>query len=691
VTVEIEALDDGVGLRVRDAAEGEQFALRTDRPVDPNPASTDEFEMPVDAAVAVDAGELHLPLFGSAEFLLDGDVVHRTESPETVELLDRDTYEVDVSPPAAKTYVKVCDAAVAARYTDDHLYLEAAPATRLVVGVRSHHDRPEATVTTTDDPRDLLRAVSTFGSALKTHTPDRSWPTLRGHPPALERGDELHVPDAVAPPDTGVTLEVPPEYGPMYTVAPLAYYLGATVEPGAEPRLRAAGRAHEFDPGALASEVRDCLEHVFTLDGVVRSAGRYSFRSAQADELDERVTVDYEALFELPLDERTAAYLDVPRSATEGLVDWHLTADVAPDPAYAPALPSVVDELALVRSPPPDADRATLSPAPDAFPEPDANEALARSAVDAAAAPADVVVPEDPGTAGHVWAAEGFAVGAANPTVGSFRRAFDWPSGTDPLDVHVVYNDARLDAPDETPYGAHPTAETTVRTSHSLTTRELSAALREDTDFLHFVGHVTDDGMVCPDGELDVRTLATTGVSAFFLNGCRSYQQGHALLTAGSVAGIVTVDDVLDADASTVGRQVAMLLDDGFPMYAVLDALAVTGVETDRYAILGDGTCAFRRSTSGTPLLYEFDTDTFDGHTDPVPVTARYYPYGENGLGGLVTPNYATAGKLLGNAGVQTEYVPREELERTLDVTTTSLVVDGRLARPAHLSMDDFR
>ncbi|WP_232703102.1 hypothetical protein [Halobacterium wangiae] len=691
MTIEIEPLGDGDALAIRDAAEGEQFVLRTDRHVDPSPASPDEFGVPVDAAVAIEAETLHLPQFGTAEFLADGEVVHRTESPDTVEVLDRGTYEVDVSPPVAKTYVKVCGASVAARYTDDHLYLDVAPATRLVVGVRSHHERPAATVTTTDDPRDLMRAVSTFGSALKTHTPDRSWPTLRGHPPEIERGIDLDVPDAVAPPDTGVTLEVPPEYGPIYTVAPLAYYLGATVESGTEPTLRAAGHVHEFDPDAFVADVRDCLEHVFTLDGVVRSTGRYPFRSTQADTLDERVTIDYEALFESPLDERTAAYLDVPRSATEGLVDWHVTADVAPDPAYASVLPYVVNELAIVRSPPPPVEQATLSPSPDALSAPDASDVRAPSVADASSQSTGVVVPDDPGTPGHVWAADGFAVDAANPTLGSFRRALDWPSGTDPLDVHVVYNDARIDDPDETPYGFHPTAETTVRTSHSLTTGELREALHEDTDFLHFVGHVTDSGMVCPDGQLDVRTLVGTGVSAFFLNGCRSYEQGYALLTAGSVAGIVTVDDVLDANASRFGRQAAMLLDAGFPMYAVLDVLEDAGLDTSRYTILGSSVLALRAALSGAPVFYDFDTADFAGEDAPFPLTTHDYPYGANGLGAFVTPNHTTADNRLLAATERSTNITREELERYLRIDPMPTLVDGALRLTDDLSMEEFR
>jgi len=369
VTIQFDTAADGRALRVRDTAESEQFTLRADQPVAPTAASPDEFVMPVDAAVAFEAGELHFPLYNPV-IVVDGDdggVVHRATGADDAERVPTGTYEVDASPPGAKTYVRVEDAAVTPRFADDHVWLDLDPATRLVVGVRSHHERPAATVTTTEDPNDVMAAVSTFGSALKTHSPDRSWPTLRGHPPAVELGRRLDVPDAAAPPETGVTVEVPPEYGPIFTVAPLAYYLGATVEPASTPRLRAAGETREFDPDALASEVAECLEHCFVLDGVVRTVGVYPFDHEQADRLGARVDLDCEHLFELPLAERTAAYLDVPRSATADLVDWHLTADVAPEPRYAGTLPYLVDELAAVRSPPPEPAPAERAPEPDAL------------------------------------------------------------------------------------------------------------------------------------------------------------------------------------------------------------------------------------------------------------------------------------------------------------------------------------
>ena len=680
MTIQFDVGDSGRALHVRDSIESEHFALRANGRINPEPASTDEFTMPVDAAVAFDGRELRYPVFRPAVFIRAGEVVHRAGERATSEWLDAGTYEVDASPPGAKTYVKVCDASVRVRVEDDATVLEADESTRFVLGVRSHHEQPARTVTTTEDPRDVMAAVSTFGSALKTHSPDRSWPTLRGHPPALELGRSLDVPEAIETPDTGVTVEVPPAYGSIFTVAPLAYYLGATVEAGPEPRLRATGATRAFDPDALARDVRKTLEHLFVLDGVVRTVGVYPFRHEQAETLEERVDLDYERLFDLSLDERTAAYLDVPRSATDGLVGWHLTADVAPEPRYAGALPYLVDELALIRSPPPEPAPAARSPDPDA---------LARTGRTTTSTPAGVVVPDPVDTPGHAWVGEGFAVDAANPTVGSFRRGFEWPAGDGSLDVHVVYNDQRLDAPDELAYGNHPTAETDVRVSHSLTTAELQDALLDGADFLHFVGHVTERGMVCPDGELDVRTLPRTGVGAFFLNGCRSYEQGFALLTAGAAGGIVTVDDVEDEVAGRVGQQAALLLDAGYPLYAVLDVLGRAGVDRSRYTMLGNPVLRLRSTTGGSDLR------TFDGTrepqpTDRTPVSLRAYPDSSMSLGSHFTLNYFDGENQLLSAFDLDTHVTRDELERYLDTDPLPTLLDGDLVLNTELSLDDF-
>jgi hypothetical protein len=682
VTITFDTADSGTVLRVTDAAEREQYELRVDRAIDPAPADPGEFEMPVEAAVAFEASKLRLESSRPLTFFEDGEAVARTQPPASGDWLDAGTYEVDLTLPEAKTYVKVCDAAVRGRSAPNRTTLELDSASRVVVGVRSFHERPAATVTTTEDPRDVMAVVSSFGSALKTQSPDRSWPTLRGHPPAVRYGRTLDVPEEAAPPDTGVTIEVPPEYGAIFSVASLAYYLGATVEPGTEPAVRAAGETWPLDEAALGADAAALLEHVFALDGAVRTVGVFPVDHEEAETLAERAALDYERLFELPLAERTAAYFDVPRTATADLMDWHLTADVQPEPRYAGALPHLVNELAAVRSPPPEPEPAERAPEPDA---------LARSVVHAGDAPEPVLVPEPAGTPGQVWVGEGFAVNAATPTVGSFRRGLDWPQGEDPLDVHVVYNDARLEAADRAAYDVHEAADTDVRVSRSLTTSELRDALAADTDFLHFVGHVTERGMVCPDGELDVRTLPETGVGAFFLNGCRSYEQGFALLTAGAVGGIVTVDDVEDELAGAVGRDAAMLLDAGFPLYGVLDVLGRTGRDTGRYTVLGDSTLALRRHPGGMATLWAYDTDGVDADTDPVPITSLPYPVGENSLGTLEYTTYGPELRHLGSADPFDVALPREDLRTLLDNETGVSLVDGRLRRTETLSMEVFR
>ena len=689
MTIHVDALDGEHGLHVRDTVEGEPFPLYTDRAVDPTPASTDGFTMPVDAAVAVEARELRMPTFADAIFWRDGEAVHRAESGESPERLPQGTYEVDFSPPDAKLYVRVEDAAPTTRFADGRSVLETEAATRMVLGIRSHHETPAGTVTTTDDPRDLMAAMSTFGSALKTQSPDRSWPTLRGHPPAIERGDTLNVPSAVAAPETGVRIEVPPECGAIFTVAPLAYYLGATIEPGSRPRIVAAGCSRDLCVDALAESVRSVLEHVFALDCAVRTAGVYPFRTTVVTELEERVALDYERLFALPLAERTAEYLEIPRSATEGLLDWHYTADVEADSAYAPVLPYLLDDLALVRSSPRRASEVDLTPSPNALQSTDG--ALARSASATAPTPHSVVVPADAETPGHSWIAPGHAVQASNPTVGSFRRDLSVSAADGALDVHVVFNDARLQQGDVSLFDSHPYRETDVRVSHDLSTAELREALYEDVDYFHFVGHVTDSGMVCPDGALDTRTLARTGVKAFFLNGCRSYEQGRALLTAGAAGGLVTVDDVADDDARSVGEITATLLSVGFPLYGILDALDLAGTPADRYTILGDGQSSVRQSHSNISILHAFDTDAIQTASEAWPVSIYHYPHGNSGIGGMTVYSHTDTPTAVYDASVRETTLPQSALEKFFADSGIPTLVDGEVHLTDDLSVEQFR
>ncbi len=158
------------------------------------------------------------------------------------EELPKGNYSIEHCTPI-KLYVQV-ESELSVTASFDHIALEFGSETEVFIGGRSSHRGPAGTVTTTTNPADVMAAISAFGSALKTISPERSFPTLRGHPPTIELGEELHVPEELRPTETGIQIEVPPEYEYVFPAAPLAYYLGAKLVPGTAPRIIANGFEH---------------------------------------------------------------------------------------------------------------------------------------------------------------------------------------------------------------------------------------------------------------------------------------------------------------------------------------------------------------------------------------------------------------------------------------------------------------
>jgi len=82
-------------------------------------------------------------------------------------------------------------------------------------------------------------------------------------------------------------------------------------------------------------------------------------------------------------------------------------------------------------------------------------------------------------------------------------------------------------------YGARDLFEFDISVYYELTGAELREVLHSDADFLHYIGHVDEDGFQCADGMFDARTMETVEVDAFLLNACQSYKQGQALVDRG--------------------------------------------------------------------------------------------------------------------------------------------------------------
>ncbi|WP_436932333.1 hypothetical protein [Halosimplex halobium] len=640
-----EAMTDPTGVRIVDPIESVEFAFETDRPVDPTAVDTGAFDVPVDAGATVETGAIRFPHhLGVVVRTRDGEQVDDVSTADE-RRISAGRYTLELSTTPVKLYFHV-DGPVTIRTHDDRAGFEFESPRRVRIGTRSYHERPAATVTTTPDPSAVAAVVSRFGTALKTTSPERSWPTLRGYPPLVEVGDESAVPDALSPPDTGVSITVRPELADCFAVTPLAFYLGATVEVGDEPRLRADGREWSLTAaGDVAATATDVLQRQFTLDCVVRTAGRFDLDLVERTAVEPRLPFDLEAMYDSDLPARVAAYMDVPRERiADAIPRWKLTVDAVPGADRLDALPHLAAELAAVRRP----DAASLDdPEPRYCDEPsapserrwlpDGANAEAASMRSAGAAWDErLVYPPPSSSVEHAYLGDGVPVGTSAMSAAAYERKLDREvSDKTGIGVTVVGPGDRTGEGGSVAdiYASRGLEPFDTRVLADPTAAELRAALAADTDFFHYVGHVDERGFECDDGFVDTRTVDDVGVDLFLLNGCTSFAQGRALVDNGAAGGIVTVADIFDSVAARVGETLARLLGQGYSLAAALRVLgAATAFPADIYTVVGDGSVAVTTNESITPVGYRLSWD------DGLVVVPFCFPTEKAPLGTVTVP-----------------------------------------------------
>jgi hypothetical protein len=567
----------------------------------------------------------------------------------------------------------------------------------VAVGFRERAPDPP-TVTVPATPTGVATAITHASAALGTLGPERSHPSRRSHPPLVAFGDQ-DVPAAVAraTPETGIELRLPADLSTCSLAAPLAFYLGATVraEDRSAPVLRvpATGLRRVFPAAgaAFADAVSGLLRRVFLLDCLTRD--RPGERLAGREVLD-RLGLDAARLRSLSPAERLTAHLAAPLDRLDDLPDWPLATYVDGGIRTARCLPHLLDRLSLIhpaaasaidgdsllcraldefyRGPSPDGDEdgvgRTVRPAPD--------PSSMRRTEDVVTA--DRLMPELRDARVHGWLADGTPVEAFTSTPEAYRNRLAAPERDATLDIAVVCNDPEMSderaVADIYREGAAG-LPVDVTVTGSLARGELADLLATPHDFVHYIGHCEGDGLQCRDGFLDVADVDTVRARTFFLNACGSYQQGKRLVSAGSVAGAVTLTTVLNRQAVTVGTAFARLLIHGAGFERALSLARQEILMGSDYAVVGDGTDALAPARDATVLHvtpvadgYEVATELLSGG-DPgrsyaSPVT------GEDRLDGRVSP--VTVG--------------RGTLRDLLADRTVPVVYDGRLRRSTDLA-----
>ncbi|MFB6118636.1 hypothetical protein [Halosegnis sp.] len=572
--------------------------------------------------------------------------------------------------------------------------IQAVDSAHLYLGARSLHEQPARTITTPADPRPLMRAVSEFGSALKTLSCERSFPTLRGHPPTLDLGDELDIPDGPRAPKTGVTIEIPESLRAVYTVAPLAYYLGATVEPGTKPRLTTTtGVSYPLAAhGSLAESVRDLLRHVFTMDCLVRTEGGYcpvSLAERQAvDGLLSSVDETFASLYGKPIAEQLDSYLSVPFEEVEPVQPtWRHTADLPAGPAGVEVLPFLTADLATIRCYDPE-EQPTRSAHidPSAAHGEDATDAIdefvrgletttVRSSFDQLTTRSDA--PRDRGsevsrdelfhirdadTPVQTYVGDGFPIGANKASRASYERQLAARSTAGAqAEVLVICNDeemlAERDVREE--YGSFELLPKRVQVKTNLSQSALREVLSRDVDLLHYIGHVDSRGLQAADGYLDVGAIEKVGATAFILNGCRSFKQGSKLVEAGAVGGVVTLKRVHNSLATEMGRHIARLVDVGWPLDQAMSLLEADALIGESYAVVGDGSTELvaNAATPTSAVIAPVDS----GHR--IRLTYYTHPTRSYNVGSLYQPPTGTDDYYLSGGEIDTFVREAEEVD----------------------------
>jgi hypothetical protein len=679
VKPEFTPIEKPPGIRIRDPIENAQLELYTDRVIDPEPADTERFVLPVDDAVTVRAQEIEIPrLVNVFLWSEDGTLVDETSNQQHAEY-PRKRYSLDVDIGAMKLQI-VVDASVTIRRLENSTHVAFDGPVTAAVGARSLHESPAGTITVGDDVEDAMRALSLSGSALKTTSPERSFPTLRGHPPLVERGDGFDAPDALTKPDTDVTIEIPRDYGDLYRVSSLAYYLGADIVPADQRALVVAGERHALDTArGFESEVNTLLKHVFFLDCVTRTEGFYPVNLHERNAVEEDLPFDLAELYDAPLAEQVAAYLDVPYEVTEPhRPRWKLTADVAPDPANVESIPFVTNDLAEIRIP-------GTGPDPTVHSEPEeltsfyrGADPLERTPSGAVTEDSGIVKPAETTSIEHAWIADGYPLGASKAGADSYRRRLDRPErDTGSISIEIVCNDTEMSEEDivEEFYGARDLFEFDISVYYELTGAELREVLHSDADFLHYIGHVDEDGFQCADGMFDARTMETVEVDAFLLNACQSYKQGQALVDRGSLGGIVTLANISNDPAVRIGRALARLLNNGFSLQAGLSVARNVTLFGSQYITIGDGTLQLVQNRSGIPMAVEL-TELGEDYE----LTIHGYPTSRSSIGSLLTPYVGdNTTRYLNSGEIDTFVVSTAELREFFDHGVVPVIRDGGL------------
>lgn len=662
---------DPTGIEIIDHIERRRCSLYTSTSVSPSNAPVDAFYFPIDRGISVSTDRITLPksvatcIRNHAGFMVAELTQGESKS------FPSDLYSIELFAPV-KLYI-VVDAAPNVSVTTEEVTVSFDHAIEVLIGARSHHKHPAATIETTDDPLEMMEAISYLGSALKTTTVERSYPTLRGHPPTIELGDSIRIPGIIRKPETGVTLKLPPRYESIFVASTLAYYLGADMKSADRPRLVTdSGFEHDLDHPSrgFEGEVERVLKQVFFLDCVTRTEGFYPVNLHERNQIEDVVGLDFETLYSQPIEHQLEYYLDIPFSLLESHIPkWKLASHLTTTAKNIEILPFIVNNLAVCNVfKPEDICHSKIKTGTNqSFSRTTSFTRSTENRSSSEAPPKPSLIDIDKSDAlEQTWIGEGVSMGASKVLKDAYINRLNRKPTNSDISITVVCNDDAMENERDLVnqiYGTRDELPFKVNVNRQLCCNELENILMSDIDFFHYIGHVDQSGFECVDGHVDASTLEHTGIDIFFLNACSSYYQGKYLIKAGSIAGVVTTQEVINSGAERIGESLARLLNRGFPLQPALNLAKNQSIMGGHYLVIGDPGINIAQTESGIAALCEL-TNEDDGYK----LIYKTFPTKQKSIGSLTIPFISDNNEYFLSSGVTGTFnVDKNELSEFLN------------------------
>lgn len=682
------------GIEVIDHIERRRCRIELPNDINPTGIPTGKFYFPVDQGISIITKELSLPYSVAVPIRNHtGFMIDQLTSGDYKEF-PQGQYNIEFPTPI-KLYIAI-ESSFEINITSEEVKLAFKNPTEVLVGARSHHEHPAGQITTSRNPEDMMRAVSHLSSALKTTTCERSYSTLRGHPPEITLGDKLRIPQIIEKPRTGIKIEIPPDHRSIYIVSPLAYYLGADLIPGDSYKIKTThGFSYALDTSNVGVEekIKKVLKKCFFLDCLTRTEGYYKTDLYERKQVEKHLDIDFKKVYEYMLSEQIEVYLNTEYDKIEQYIpEWKQTAYIETTPDKVEILPFLIHDLASIHSAERTSAQLSLEDEKNITEPPETHtirsgnqpglilknrkKSKTRSNNQVNTGEKKLIeIPEDDSLE-RVWVGDGIPVEASKSMPEAFKNRLERDPIDGNIEISVVINDSDMMGEGEVVddvYGTREQLGLNVDIYNQLKTNELQNLLQTDIDFLHYIGHIDSDGFQCADGRLDVTGIDCVSVDSFFLNACSSYQQAIELVKSGSIAGIATTQPVLNSGAERMGESIARLLNLGFPLVAALEVSKSKSIMGDNYVIIGDGGLDLTQPEGGIPSLCKLEKN--DGSFDLTYIT---YLTRRKNIGSITIPFingnndfYLTSG-FTGNFSVEIDEIIRILTEDPMPVKLES-------------------